>query len=385
MGQVRWNFGDGVIGEGLNATHAYTEAGRWSVQASATVPGSNQVLTEPVLITTTEPKTVQGIACGQTVTENVVLTEDLDCGRGPGITVGKDGVTVDLNDHSITGAEGNLLLDFDSRAEVTLRNGTLRKGVVSRTRAHAVLLTDLTLDHVDLPSTQASPTLRNLHMSGGKISMLKVSLTLTDSTLTDIDMKTGFGTLDTHANTFINSSIEVAIGEMFADNTLINTMLKLSATPPPVRGNTFRGGASGILLEHPNAPEISGNHFFGTDVGIRILADSNYRFSIRGNDFHDAGSAAVLLDTKPHSEEGVAIISDNTIEGSGTSGTELDSDGHRIDDGIHINNPASPVEIARNTITDSADHAIEAYGNITDGGGNTSSGSPQGCLGVACP
>ncbi len=217
--------------------------------------------------------------------------------------------------------------------------------------------------------------------------MLKVSLTLTDSTLTDIDMKTGFGTLDTHANTFfINSSIEVAIGEMFADNTLINTMLKLSATPPPVRGNTFRGGASGILLEHPNAPEISGNHFFGTDVGIRILADSNYRFfSIRGNDFHDAGSAAVLLDTKPHSEEGVAIISDNTIEGSGTSGTELDSDGHRIDDGIHINNPASPVEIARNTITDSADHAIEAYGNITDGGGNTSSGSPQGCLGVACP
>jgi parallel beta-helix repeat protein len=47
-----------------------------------------------------------GVAsCGQVVTEDVVLTSDLECGPGDGLTVGADNVAIDLNGYKITSAD----------------------------------------------------------------------------------------------------------------------------------------------------------------------------------------------------------------------------------------------------------------------------------------
>ena len=47
--------------------------------------------------------------CGDTLKHDVKLTADLDCSgyNGNGLTIGKDGVTVDLNGHTLTGPGSN--------------------------------------------------------------------------------------------------------------------------------------------------------------------------------------------------------------------------------------------------------------------------------------
>src|SRR5215203_2328776 len=47
-----------------------------------------------------------GVAsCGQVVTEDTILTSDLECGPGDGLTVGADNVAIDLNGYKITSAD----------------------------------------------------------------------------------------------------------------------------------------------------------------------------------------------------------------------------------------------------------------------------------------
>ena len=73
--------------------------------------------------------------CGQTITKDFVLGQDLTCG-GDALIVGADGITVDLGGHSITGpGKGqrnwpNPNLDsvgvkLQGRSRVTVRNGTI--------------------------------------------------------------------------------------------------------------------------------------------------------------------------------------------------------------------------------------------------------------------
>src|SRR4051812_47901775 len=77
------------------------------------------------------PASAQALTCGQTVTKNVKLTEDLDCSAGGtnGLEVGKSGVTIDLNGHSIIGAggddgfEGVESVGFN---EVTIKDGSIK-------------------------------------------------------------------------------------------------------------------------------------------------------------------------------------------------------------------------------------------------------------------
>lgn len=51
------------------------------------------------------PSVAANPACGATVTHNVTLTADMNCSASntPGIVVGKQGLTIDLNGHTLTG------------------------------------------------------------------------------------------------------------------------------------------------------------------------------------------------------------------------------------------------------------------------------------------
>jgi parallel beta helix pectate lyase-like protein len=70
-------------------------------------------------------------ACGDTVNHDVTLQHNLDCTAGGtnGLIVGKDGITIDLNGHKITGnggADGYYGIDDESHDKVTVKNGTLK-------------------------------------------------------------------------------------------------------------------------------------------------------------------------------------------------------------------------------------------------------------------
>jgi parallel beta-helix repeat protein len=72
-----------------------------------------------------------GLTCGQTVTKSVTLKANLDCSAGgmDGLNIGKNGIVIDLNGHTITGGGGADHYDgiynngFDN---VTVENGTIK-------------------------------------------------------------------------------------------------------------------------------------------------------------------------------------------------------------------------------------------------------------------
>ena len=67
------------------------------------------------------------VSCGQTITADTTLDSDLTKCKGPGITIGADGITLDLNGHTIEGAgKGSGVLNLAGHDGVTIGGGSIR-------------------------------------------------------------------------------------------------------------------------------------------------------------------------------------------------------------------------------------------------------------------
>jgi hypothetical protein len=64
--------------------------------------------------------------CGQLVTTNAFLTQNLHCPGGSGIVVGANRITIDLKGFRLRGDTTNDGIDADAFDGVTIRNGTIR-------------------------------------------------------------------------------------------------------------------------------------------------------------------------------------------------------------------------------------------------------------------
>ena len=70
-------------------------------------------------------------ACGATVKHNVTLTGDMDCSASAssGIVIGKAGITINLNGHTLTGPNDGSYYGIDNSSgydKVTVENGTVK-------------------------------------------------------------------------------------------------------------------------------------------------------------------------------------------------------------------------------------------------------------------
>ena len=66
-------------------------------------------------------------ACGTNLTHSVTLTGDMTCTTSDGLDVGKSGITINLNGHTITGPSGSYDGVYDSGyGHVTIENGRIR-------------------------------------------------------------------------------------------------------------------------------------------------------------------------------------------------------------------------------------------------------------------
>jgi parallel beta-helix repeat protein len=95
------------------------------------------------------------VACGDTVSESVVLTADLEC-MGPGLRIASQGISVDLNGHTISGSGvGTGIAVRSASASVTVKNGTIRgfgAGVDVIGNGVGSPVTDVSLQHLLLTS-----------------------------------------------------------------------------------------------------------------------------------------------------------------------------------------------------------------------------------------
>ena len=92
--------------------------------------------------------------CGQTITEDTVLTEDLACppGTGSGIVIGASNITLDLGGHTVSGyAPGTGVFSIDQEG-ITIRNGTIEgfNAGVFVINTQTVTVENLTVKNLDI-------------------------------------------------------------------------------------------------------------------------------------------------------------------------------------------------------------------------------------------
>jgi nitrous oxidase accessory protein NosD len=167
----------------------------------------------------------------------------------------------------------------------------------------------------------------------------------------------------------------------------VNTGFEANGTT--ISHNLITGTDYGVLIDYPfYRLTISDNVFRNDTVGVYgpgALFDIQ-NTSITGNAFVRDGAAGVLIDTTGTGTKPV-VISGNTFTRDGFhSGGLTDHAGHPVTDGLHVNSaPGSDIVITGNHTRSNAAYGIYAQpGTVVDGGGNTSVGNPDGCLGVAC-
>jgi parallel beta-helix repeat protein len=89
---------------------------------SATTPNRRALPTEPPRAST---KVDVSVSCGASVVADVRLEEDLAC-SGDGLFIDSDGIRVNLNGHTISGAGVGVGIIVRSHHDVSISNGTIR-------------------------------------------------------------------------------------------------------------------------------------------------------------------------------------------------------------------------------------------------------------------
>ncbi|MBV8236577.1 MAG: hypothetical protein JO075_12815, partial [Acidimicrobiia bacterium] len=70
------------------------------------------------------PRSPVAVSCGETISSSIVVGNDLTCASGNGLAVAADGITVNLNGHTLAGNPGGLGVHNSYRG-VTIENGTV--------------------------------------------------------------------------------------------------------------------------------------------------------------------------------------------------------------------------------------------------------------------
>jgi parallel beta-helix repeat protein len=297
---------------------------------------------------TSEPAT--HIRCGENLTRNTLLDTDLiDCARD-GLIIRTDGITVDLNGHTITGSFSD-----DS---VGIRN-----------EGH---------DHVTITNGRVSEFERGLYLTSGADHNRIHNLTVTDNS------GDGIGLINANDNRLENNQT-LSNGSGFFLTTCSGNRIE---------GNTVNENTiNGIFLDDCQTNRIENNEVNGTGVlgGLGAIALLNSE----GNH--------VRLNTVSNSRDpGIALIESNgnrvignTVAESAADGmlVEAGSSGNVIaqnvanrnrDDGIDVNDPATT--ITQNIANQNGSYGIEAVAGVIDGGGNRArgNGNPDQCLNIVC-
>jgi len=273
------------------------------------------------------------VTCGAVITQDTTLHGDLLSCPGDGLVIGADGVTLDLNghtisyganDHAFSGVDNNGGYDavtvLDGRVQ-GYGNGVLLSNAADRNVVRGVTVTDTNL---------------GIYLSGSN------------------------GELDRNTATGNNGS-GIALGYATHDTVVSNV----------VTGNGFEGielrtSSDNVLLGNL----VTGNGFSrqpeNGQEGITVLV-SSARNLLEKNVVSGSATDGILVDA---SSTGTLLAKNETTQNG--------------DDGIEVDDPATT--LTKNRANANVDLGIEAVPGVTDGGGNRAgaNGNPAQCTNVSC-
>jgi hypothetical protein len=346
------------------------------------------------------PASAQPLTCGQVITQDTTLDADLTCpsitGVRAALVIGADGITLDLDDHTISAGSRSVIDEgYDN---VTIRDGTLAN------------------DDGPLIKHASGTRLRNLQFQG-----ISTGLDLADAHHTDVrasefpgaslDIRDGssFNTVAGNRFSFAEGTISVSRGanhNRVVDNTFagppdFDPIVLKDADDNQVARNRMSALFGGITLalgsdRNTVTDNVITSHIAVSNFSIGVLlSDSSHNVLLRNT------TLGTRVGFKVISGSGNWLVRNRSVDTTRPT-TEADADGFRIeagasgtilafnhargaaDDGIDVE--AAGTFLSGNTANRNADLGIEAVPGIIDLGGNRArgNGNPLQCLNVVC-
>lgn len=209
--------------------------------------------------------------CGVTVTQDVRLDGDLTC-IGDGLTVGADGIRIDLNGHTIQGSGTGVGIAMTGHHNVTISGGQVRGFAVA----------------------------------------VRIN-TVTGVVIRDIEFMANAEGIDAQAGS-IGNTIKDSV---FRDHPIRAIMLRGDARENEIKANTFTGNRLGIQVFGGENSQIKDNDFSGSSVAaIRfgVLATGNV---IKDNRIEANAAGLEFVVTPTGSSSTGNEMKDNTLTGNG--------------------------------------------------------------------
>ncbi len=232
--------------------------------ANQTTPVTPESESPPTAQATTEPVSAS-VSCGQVIKQSVKLTSNLDC-KTDGIIIGADGITVDLNGHTITGPGvstskvGTMLSDKDNV-------NIIGPGIIENFQAGVL----------------------NTGGQDDKIS----AVTFTENQIGSFN--TGAARTTIEDNLFFSNNIGVAshsstdthlITNLFKSNDLAGATFVNSATNE-VSFNTIQGSVSGLFFDGQSSDNTVNANNILDNKGVDINNANGLPLNVNNNQFND--------------------------------------------------------------------------------------------------
>jgi large repetitive protein len=354
------------------------------------------IATAAALAFSATPAAAEPVTCGQVITEDTTLENDLNCGVAA-IVIGASGITLDLNGHSVSA--GDYAIVNEGHDDVTIRNGSVAADVSSlrvvggdRNRLEDLVvggfIVGIELEDSD-GARVASNEFRDVGVSardGDRTTISENSLRGREAFISvagsnhnrivenDVTGTDGcpicLGSSD-HSriarNTVVSDFEGIALGAS-NDNVIVDNVGR--AEDPVIQWFQSRG----LELHASSRNVVARNAFTGKRIGVWMESGADNEF--RRNEALSGRTSDLFPSFEP---DGFRVE-------AGASGTLLHANtaSANPDDGFDVE--AAGTRLRRNVANGNGDLGIEAVPGVIDLGGNRASGNgnPLQCLNVVC-
>jgi parallel beta-helix repeat protein len=236
------------------------------------------------------------VVCGMTLTADVKLDHDLVC-SGDGLIVGADGITIDLNGHTMAGSGIGVGILVIGHADVTVARGVLRN--------FAVALQLNTASGIVIRHNQFIENAEGIDLQAGSIGNSVKENLFQDSTIRAIMLRSNSVDNDIKNNILIRNRLGIqvfgGVDNEVKDNDISGSSTAgirfgIAATGNVVKNNTIGASAAGFEFV-----VMSGLSAVGNELKDNILAGNScgLKGPTAGNILRNNSLEGNLTDTCP--------------------------------------------------------------------------------------
>jgi parallel beta-helix repeat protein len=184
--------------------------------------------------------------CGATILEDLTLDHDLAC-TGDGLVLGADGIKVNLNGHTLSGAGVGVGIAVFGRTDVEIKNGVITSFAVG---VRLNTSTDIDIKHMELAGNP-----EGIDMQAGGIGNTIKDSVFRNSATRAIMLRSNSRQNDIKHNHFIGNRVGILVfggvdntvkDNFITGSTFAGIRINVIATGNELKDNTLESNAAGV-------------------------------------------------------------------------------------------------------------------------------------------